>query len=55
MPTKTEIEKIKCFGCGASVDNIEGEPHKYIGRHKGVGIYTDKFWQKNMANTITLN
>jgi hypothetical protein len=25
---KKFVEKIKCYGCGALVDNIEGKPHK---------------------------
>ena len=29
------IEKIKCYGCGALVDNIAGQPHKYIGAAQG--------------------
>lgn len=31
----TKIEKIKCYGCGCLVDNIEGQPHKYIGATQG--------------------
>lgn len=27
-------EKIKCYGCGALVDNKEGQPHKYIGANQ---------------------
>jgi len=27
--------KIRCTGCGALVDNIEGQPHKYIGATQG--------------------
>ncbi|HEX6889901.1 MAG TPA: DUF5946 family protein [Chryseolinea sp.] len=30
-----EVEVIKCFGCGALVDNIPGTPHKYIGATQG--------------------
>jgi len=26
---------IKCYGCGASVENITGQPHKYIGATQG--------------------
>ena len=26
---------IQCYGCGAFVDNIEGQPHKYIGTIQG--------------------
>jgi hypothetical protein len=29
------LGKIKCYGCGALVDNIEGKPHKYIGATQG--------------------
>jgi hypothetical protein len=32
---KDYIKKIKCYGCGALVDNIEGKPHKYIGADQG--------------------
>lgn len=29
------VETIKCYGCGALVADIEGEPHKYIGATQG--------------------
>jgi len=29
------MKKIKCYGCGALVDNITGQPHKYIGASQG--------------------
>jgi hypothetical protein len=32
---KNCVEKIRCYGCGALVDNIEGKPHKYIGATQG--------------------
>src|SRR5690554_6743187 len=35
MMTKTEVETTKCYGCGATVDNIAGKPHKYIGATQG--------------------
>ena len=35
MKRETEIESIKCYGCGASVTKIEGQPHKYIGATQG--------------------
>ena len=30
-----EDKKISCYGCGALVDNIDGQPHKYIGAAQG--------------------
>jgi len=30
-----KIGKTKCYGCGALVDNTEGQPHKYIGASQG--------------------
>jgi hypothetical protein len=35
MQKKVVTKKIKCYGCGAWVDNIEGQPHKYIGATQG--------------------
>ena len=35
MTTRTNVGKIKCYGCGALVNNIEGQPHKYIGAPQG--------------------
>ena len=32
---KLSEETIKCYGCGALVENIEGQPHKYIGAVQG--------------------
>ena len=29
------IEKTKCYGCGALVENTVGQPHKYIGAAQG--------------------
>jgi hypothetical protein len=29
------LKKIICYGCGALVDDIHGEPHKYIGATQG--------------------
>jgi len=29
------IDTIKCYGCGAMVENIAGQPHKYIGATQG--------------------
>jgi len=29
------LKQIKCFGCGALVDDIEGRPHEYIGASQG--------------------
>jgi Family of unknown function (DUF5946) len=31
----TDIRKVKCYGCGALVDDIEGQPHEYIGATQG--------------------
>jgi Family of unknown function (DUF5946) len=35
MTIRTEIQRVKCYGCGALVDNIVGQPHKYIGATQG--------------------
>jgi len=33
---------IKCYGCGALVEDIEGKPHKYIGASQGCwNLYTE--------------
>jgi Family of unknown function (DUF5946) len=29
------MKKIKCFGCGAWIENVEGQPHEYIGAPQG--------------------
>jgi hypothetical protein len=35
MIKRKEIDTIKCYGCGALVDNIEGQAHRYIGATQG--------------------
>ncbi|MDR3001256.1 MAG: DUF5946 family protein [Fibromonadaceae bacterium] len=35
MQENSKKEKIKCYGCGALVDNIAGQPHKYLGATQG--------------------
>jgi hypothetical protein len=35
LTRKTNSMFIKCFGCGALVENIDGKPHKYIGATQG--------------------
>jgi len=37
-----QADTIKCYGCGALVDELEGRPHKYIGASQGCwNLYTE--------------
>lgn len=35
MTIKSKVKSIQCYGCGALVDYIVGQPHKYIGASQG--------------------
>lgn len=52
-----DSNKIKCFGCGALVENIPGIPHKYLGTTQGCWniygqILAKEYCEYNYPETI---